>query len=169
MRALKQCNNKSNIELNVVGGGVLEDKLKLYVTKNGLSDNIVFWGNVDRHIVWNIINNSHLHIITSQHDANPTVFWEAMSYCVPTLSLANCGLEDLINNEIGYLIPISDYKTVLTNISEILDNLTIENLKEKAVNIKKIRYRYCWAHRAVEIEKQYEIAIENYNIIKHNI
>ncbi|MGM9842608.1 MAG: glycosyltransferase [Muribaculaceae bacterium] len=128
LKALQRTRQKSRFRLNVVGNGVLEYELKQYVTENGLSETVRFYGNLPREKVWEIINKSHLHVITSMHDVNPTVFWEAMSYCVPTLSLTNCGLEDIITDEIGFLIPITSYDKILNNISSVLDSMSIEIL-----------------------------------------
>ena len=165
IKALIGASYREKVVLHVVGDGHLMEKNKKLVDESGLKDNVIFHGKVDRENVLRIIDDCHLHIITSLLDVNPTIFWETMSMCVPTLSPANNGLEDIINENIGFLVPIKSYDDMITQLSLKLDQIAQnpDCLHTLARNIENIREKYTWNHRVGVIQGYYEKAIENYN------
>ena len=52
------------------------------------------------------LNSTHLHIITSLGEGNPTTIWEAMDRGIPTVSLNHCGMKDVICDKCGVKINI---------------------------------------------------------------
>lgn len=164
IKALKGSFFRERFILHVVGDGHLMEKNKKLVNESGLKDNVIFHGKVDRDNVLRIIDKCHLHIITSLLDVNPTIFWETMSMCVPTLSPANNGLEDIINEDIGFLVPINSYEDMITQLSSKLDQVAQnpDCLHTLALNIENIREKYTWDYRVDVIQGYYEKAIENY-------
>ena len=87
-----------------------------------------------------------------------------MSYCVPTISMANNGIEDIVNDNTGFLVKLASYNKVVNEFSNTLDSIALNPsiLRIKAENIAEDRRRFAWVNRVKKINKQYEIAIQNY-------
>lgn len=165
LEALSKLPKKELVQLEIVGTGALEPKLKTWVNKHGLSEFVHWNGNVKRERVFSLLNKSHLNVITSLHDANTTVLWEAMSMGVPTMSLDHCGMHDIITGETGIKIPIRSYKQVVCDICEKLQ-MMIDNPKLRRTMADAVienRNQYTWKYRTQFFEKVYDLAINNRN------
>lgn len=119
--------DNSKWELNIVGTGNKKRILKKYAIKKGIDNNIKWHGQKSRAEVQNIINNCHIHIITSLGEGNPTTIWETMSKGIPTLTRDHCGMHDTICKNCGIKIPIKHYNQVIFDISKKIKSL-IDNL-----------------------------------------
>lgn len=165
LRALAGCKYKDKYRLHVIGlKGSQYNKCVEYIKNNSISELVQFYGKIPREGVLEIIKNAHLHIITSLIDVNPTIMWECMSYCVPTISMANNGIEDIVNDNTGFLVKLASYNKVVNEFSNTLDSIALNPsiLRIKAENIAEDRRRFAWVNRVKKINKQYEIAIQNY-------
>lgn len=169
LRALAKVENPNLVILNIVGDGPLMSQCKKFVDDNGLNNSVIFHGKVDRIKVFDLMNNAHLHIITSVSEGNPTTIWEAMSVGVPTLSLDHCGMHDTICDKCGFKIPIITYDQVVSDIAieiqECIDNPSL--LKEKADGVLECAQQYTWDKREDFWLNCYDKAICNYNTKKH--
>jgi glycosyltransferase involved in cell wall biosynthesis len=162
--ALYHIKNKSNIHLNIVGDGPERSILEKYAERKQISKILTWYGNIKRNEVYNIIQKSHLHIITSINEGNPTTIWEAMSQGVPTLTLNHCGMHDTICNKCGFKIPIISYKQVVNDIAnQIQDCISNPNiLIKKAQGTMECAQKYTWDKREQFLLKCYDQAIKNH-------
>ena len=101
LKAFLKIKNKDKIHIHIVGDGPLKNSLEGYANKNNINDYITWYGKLERKKVIEVFALSHLHIITSVGEGNPTTIWEAMSFGVPTLSLDHCGMHDTICEKCG--------------------------------------------------------------------
>ncbi len=164
LQSLTKVRNKQAVSLNVVGDGPLIDPLKEFCRVNNI-ENLVKWhGKVNRETVFELMNNAHLHLITSVMEGNPTTIWEAMSKGVPTLSLKHCGMRDTICDKCGFSIDIISVDQITTDIAQIIDNCIIQPslLEKKAQGVIKCRENYLWDNRVEIIDSFYNQAISNY-------
>ena len=86
-------------------------------------DFVTFIDKIPRNEVKKYWGNAHLHIITSAHEANTTVLFEAMEHCVPTLTTDICGMHDIVKNNTGIKILVDNYQCVEKRIAEKIDEL----------------------------------------------
>lgn len=126
LEALARQGNK-NFVLHVLGrDSNMSNRCKKFVTDNHLETNVIFHGVVPRSDVFKMMNESHLHVISSLSEAHTTVQWEAMSVGLPTLTLDHCGMGDVINENSGFKIPITTYEGTINAMAailqEVLDN-----------------------------------------------
>lgn len=121
LRVIDRTRNKQRFELNVIGDGSLKKNYKQIVKSMGLDELVYFHGSLPREKVFEEFNKSHLFMMTSLHDSNPTVVWEAMSYGVPTISWKENGLQDFITDKIGFIVPITSYNETISKLAEKLD------------------------------------------------
>ncbi len=71
----------NNITLDIVGEGVLEEELKVYAQKLGISDRVNFLGRIPHTELFKHYSQAELNIITSRHE----------SYCMAILEAGICG------------------------------------------------------------------------------
>lgn len=162
LSALKKIKNQ-NFILNVYGTGKLKKKYEKYIRESNLTNKIFFHGHVKRKILDKAFNDSHVFVITSHKEENPTVIWESWSNSVPVISFNNSGMSDLIDDSSGILI---DYECrhqlefdLSKSISSIIENPRILNdLTEQLVYKRK---KYLWSARIKTISKIYENTTNN--------
>jgi len=155
----------SSWELHVIGSGDLEAQLKSKTKLFCIEDNIIWHGQVSRKQVQSVLKNSHLHVVSSLSEGNPTTIWEAMSKGVPTLTLNHCGMKDTICDNCGIKIQIVSYNQVVRDIADNIQKLIhkpkeIERLSKGTLECAK---KYTWDKRVTFFNAQYNLAIDNFN------
>lgn len=123
---------------------------------------------MERKKVIEVFALSHLHIITSVGEGNPTTIWEAMSFGVPTLSLDHCGMHDTICEKCGIKIPIKSYKQVINDIALSIEDLCLnpDKLNKMSEGVFECSSKYTWDKRISFFNEMYELAIFNHSIKK---
>jgi len=164
LKALIKVENLDKIQLHIVGEGPLKQQLEDFAINNNLNQHIEWHGAVQREKVFELLSKSHLNIITSVSEGNPTTIWEAMSFGVPTISLDHCGMHDTICEKCGVKIPINSYEQVINDLAFQLDHLIINPLEiEKlSTGVIECAKKYTWEQRRVFFNRMYDLAIENW-------
>lgn len=110
-----------NTQLLICGTGALENKLKNYVAKIGLSQRISFLGY--RNDVFNLLLNSNFFLFTSKTEGLPVSVIEAMSCGLPIIANPCRGVVDLVKNDKnGLLIDSKDGKAAAEKIQELINS-----------------------------------------------
>jgi glycosyltransferase involved in cell wall biosynthesis len=164
LKALTKIDKNSSIVVHIVGDGNLSKKMKKYAINNDINHFIEWHGNIPRIQVFDIINNSHLHIITSLTEANTTVIWEAMSLGVPTMTVDHCGMHDIICEKCGIKIPVNNYEQIVDDIADKIKGFITKpsKLKKLSEGVLKCAEQYTWEKRVDAFNFYYEQAINNY-------
>lgn len=149
---------KSNWHLNVLGEGPLRGKCESLADELGISERITFLGKVDRAQVQLVFAQSHVHVISSLGEGNPTVLWEAFSKAIPTLTLDHCGMAGVVSSECGIKIPIRSYQQVLNDMAFAIDDLMehpekITRLSQGTIECAK---KFMWKNRIALYDKIYD-------------
>lgn len=126
VRALGRCRFADRFCVDVVGDGPLRSDLQSQVKDVGLASVFCWHGQVSRQQVRDILDQAHLHVVTSVSEGNPTTIWEAMSCGVPTLSLDHCGMHDTVLPDSGIKIAVTDLDKIVEDIASALDRLAQE-------------------------------------------
>jgi len=88
----------------ILGSGLLFQKMQDQTLRLGLENNITFTGVIDRKLIPEIYKSVHLFITPSLSEVMPISILEAMASGIPTISLKNSGLEELVvDNQSGYV------------------------------------------------------------------
>ena len=120
----------------ILGSGLLFQKMQDQTLRLGLENNIVFTGIVDRKLIPEIYKSVHLFITPSLSEVMPISILEAMACGVPTLSLKNSGLEEIvINGKSGYVCERNPRK-----IAEKINEITKD--KESYFRLSQETYEY---------------------------
>lgn len=148
--------------LDVVGKGYLEDKMKAIAIKYGINERINWMGSVPRTQVFETMKHSHLHVISSLGEGNPTTLWEAMSLAVPTMTLDHCGMSAVVCERCGIKIPIRSYKQVVNDMASQIENLILnpERVVELSKGVLKCAKKFMWDKRIAIYDEVYDRVIE---------
>lgn len=154
---------KSNWHLNVLGEGPLRGKCEALADELGISERITFHGKVDRAQVQLVFAQSHIHVISSLGEGNPTVLWEAFSKAIPTLTLDHCGMAGVVSSECGIKIPIHSYQQVLNDMAFAIDDLMehpqkVTRLSQGTIECAK---NFMWENRIALYDVVYDKIIKN--------
>lgn len=147
-----------NWHLNVLGEGPLREKCEALADELGISEKITFHGKVDRAQVQLVFAQSHVHVISSLGEGNPTVLWEAFSKAIPTLTLDHCGMAGVVSSECGIKIPIRSYQQVLNDMAFAIDDLMehpekVSRLSQGTIECAK---KFMWKNRIALHDKIYD-------------
>ena len=147
----------SNWHLDVLGDGALRGKCAQQARSLNIYDKITFHGRVDRTQVQLVFAQSHIHVISSLGEGNPTVLWEAFSKAIPTLTLDHCGMAGVVSSECGIKIPIHSYRQVVDDMAVEIDNLMahpeeVERLSRGTIKCTK---KFMWKNRIALYDNVY--------------
>lgn len=161
--ALGKVKNK-NWHLNVLGEGPLRGKCAELAYELGISERITFHGKVDRAQVQLVFAQSHIHVISSLGEGNPTVLWEAFSKAIPTLTLDHCGMAGVVSAECGIKIPIRSYQQVLNDMAFAIDDLMehpekITRLSQGTIECAK---KFMWKNRIALYDDVYDKIVKKW-------
>ena len=173
VEALSNCQRPSKFVVHVVGNGPLRPGLESKVSKAGLEQSFVWHGQISRDDVRQLLSMSHLHVVTSVSEGNPTTIWEAMSCGVPTLTIDHCGMRDTVTEGSGIKVPVADYGRLVEAFTRRLDEFAAQpaQLFHMAKRVIKEAPKHHWDHRPGFILERYEDAIkswQNRRIVKHD-
>lgn len=161
LSALKKTKS-SKYHLHIIGPGVPSAKMSKMAST--LKGNVTFHGKIDREQVQQLISASHLHVITSLGEGNPTVIWEAMAKAVPTLTLDHCGMSRVVCDRCGIKIPVGSYRKVTTRIANEIDYI-IEHptrINELSTGVLACSERFMWDNRIPLFIETYTRLINEY-------
>lgn len=151
LRAFKEIKDKCfNVELVIIGKGILERELKEYAEELGLNKSVLFLGWQNDPYKW--LKSSDIFMLTSKWEGMPNVLIESMACGCPVVSF-DCpsGPSEIItkSGENGVLIPSGDVEKLVNETIRLLsDNSYREVIAKNALirandfDIKNIRGQY---------------------------
>lgn len=153
---------KLDFKLLLVGGGFDIDDVKDYAEYLGVTDKVIFVGNVsDRELLQGYYLRSDLMLFPSTFDMASIAKVEAAAHKTPSLVIkGSCSAEEVIDNENGFL-SIEDTSAFTKRILEIASNPDL--YKSVGENAYKTLYR-TWDDVAKEVKEKYEKIILKYKI-----
>lgn len=151
LRAFKEIKEKySNVELVIIGKGILERELKKYAEELGLNKNVLFLGWQNDPYKW--LKSSDIFMLTSKWEGMPNVLIESMACGCPVVSF-DCpsGPSEIITKpgENGVLIPSGDLEKLVNETIRLLSDDSYRDIIAKNAlirssdfDIKNIRGQY---------------------------
>lgn len=128
-----------NIKYLIAGWGPEEAKIKKYILKHHLQNNIILYGKYTRKDLPSIAGISKVFLFTSTTENLPTNIWEAAYLSLPVVSITDSSVDYLLQNEYNSLI--SDLENLTSLARRIynqpkLQKTLSENAHISAVNLK---------------------------------
>ena len=116
----------STVKLLLLGDGPLRDELKKQAEEQGISEAVIFTGNVSNTEDYYAV--SDLYVQTSHREAMPLSVLEAMAAGLPVVSTDVGGLKDVVLDN-GILVPDNDEEALYQAIMRIYSQSAEENRK----------------------------------------
>lgn len=122
------------IELDLVGDGLLYEEVKLIISKTACGDRIHLYGWLSSEQILERIEMAKAIVMASYAEGLPVVLMEAMALGRPVIASAIAGIPELVINEYnGWLVPASSVKD-LVNALEKVANLSYKELVKMGKN-----------------------------------
>ena len=125
IEAIGMLRDPQQIRVDVLGNGPLRESLIARAAELGVSDQFHWHGHVARSEVLDLLDRSHLHVITGLNEANTTSIWEALGHSVPVMTLDHCGMRDVVEPSYGIRIPVTDMQGCSRDIAAALEELIV--------------------------------------------
>jgi len=140
-------NNFPNYSLHIAGEGGLSEELKSLVLNEGLENNIIFCGNLDKDQLVEKYNLAEVFILSSNSEGFPKVVLEAI--------FTGC---KVIATDVGSVSTFLPSKYIIPN--ESVDNLyeyLVKIIEEKVyeINIDELKLKYTWSNVITNYETAY--------------
>lgn len=134
LRALKNLIGLGNIKLNIFGNGHLEEELRGYCNKNGISNIVTFHGFKEN--IHDYMAALNLLVMPSLHEGMPYTILEAMYLKVPVVASDVGGLKEILENNVdAILVPPADEEKLENAIRYLYENRKKrEQLADNAFN-----------------------------------
>lgn len=149
-----------NTRLDIIGGGLLHDKLVKQISDNHISDCVTLHGMKSRNQIAEILGCSDCFVLSSRSETFGVACIEAMAAGLPIVSTLCGGPEEFVNKDIGILVPNNDYH----RLAEAMIEIIVKRHKYSAERIKEYAQEaFAPSVIADQIIKIYRDAIEGRN------
>ena len=110
--------------LNIIGDGVLRDKIEKRIKKLGLENNVILHGYRGREYINNILKESSIYLMCSYEESFGIVLIESESFGIPVIAFDSAqGAKELIKNGYnGYLISNRNIEEMANKVIELFNN-----------------------------------------------
>ncbi len=160
LQALNQLkiNSKIVFEVNILGDGLLRQKMENFVDSNNLSKNVNFKGWVTKEQMINEYQSANLQVISSADEAMSIAALESLSCGLYVISTPVSGNTELITKDInGDFFNFNDYNQLFSKIELFYNEKFLTNWQLDKNKLHAFRKKYDWN----EIVKQYEQQLNN--------
>lgn len=153
--------------LHIVGNGS-DTENAMYqqmADKMGISNNIKWYGKLVNKKVQEMMNQMDLFLFTSVLEGTPHVVLEAITNCLPILCIDTCGQGQLVNEAIGWKVPLTNPQQNSTDFAAILRRIIInrDEIKQKSDNCKQRQRELSWENKLVTMNKIYQQLQDTYS------
>lgn len=154
-----------NIRLSICGVGNEQQNnyYKQMAVKLGITQQIIWHGNLKNDKVLELMKKADLFFFTSVSEDTSTVVLEAISCQLPVLCFNACGFGYVINENVGIKIPLSNPQQSVNDFAEKI-NFLYQNkayLQTLANNCLQRREELSWERKAEQIIDLYKQVLSN--------
>lgn len=121
-----------NVKLTIIGDGPLKEKLKLLAKEQGVENQVIFTGRLDRNSVAQELQKSNVFVLASDYETFGVVYIEAMACGNPVIGTRNGGANDIINDNCGFLVDTNEVGQLADAMKKIYSTYTNYNKKDIA-------------------------------------
>lgn len=130
-----------DIQLNLVGDGILLSKIKKIIKEKRIEDKVNIHRNIPSKHLYELYSRADLFLMLSKHEAFGIAIAEAIASGVPTIATATYGVVSYLENEKnGFLVNIPfDIEYVVNIAAKILSNYELRNsLRERGLELTNV-------------------------------
>lgn len=145
--------------LDIVGDGPMMVELQGFVQKHELTDQVSLHGWLEHSQVQDVLSHCNVLSFPSVREFGGGVVLEAMALGVPALIVDYAGPSELVDDAVGYKVPlgtraqiVTQFRAALTDLSQDVEGLKVKGLEGR----KRIADKYTWDAKARQISAVYE-------------
>ncbi|MDE5757426.1 MAG: glycosyltransferase, partial [Allobaculum sp.] len=155
LKILSKLKDRNNYELHIVGWGNNEKEAHYHqmALDLGIDDLCIWHGKIQNQQVQTLMKESDLLIFTSILEGTPHVVLEAISNNLPVICFDLCGQGVIINDKIGWKIPVPSLSEAVDNMIDTINHI-YENQKqiyEKAHNCENRKPELSWNFKISQV------------------
>jgi glycosyltransferase involved in cell wall biosynthesis len=137
---LSEANRDLNVKLLIVGEGPEREKLMAAARSTGISERVVFTGQVKN--VQPFYAIADVFVLSSHSEGSPNVLLEAMAANVPVVATAVGGVPEMVKNEeSALLVPPMNPAAMAAAVSSLIRNRELaQRLVQNAATLIKVRF-----------------------------
>lgn len=157
--------NREKINLTVLGDGLCRKRWQKMSKSLNIDHIVRFCGKVPLNEAHKRIAESDVFCITSLSDLTSTVLLESLSLGVPVIAPEHCGFRDVITEDCGFLIPVTNRKNLISALSKKLDEIVTDKRMLKTMKVGAISRaaEYSWKEKISKLDQIYRKVSENEN------
>lgn len=145
----------ANAILHVVGDG---DSTQYKQFAEQLKVHVVWYGRQPHDEVLRLMQVSNVLLFTSVAEGTPHVVMEALANGLPVICHNTCGQGDIINDEIGIRVPLSNPNNSVDNFANALNMMTnnavlCDRMRDNCLRCAK---KFSWANKAKQLVSVYQ-------------
>jgi len=134
--ALRIIEQNKNVIFLLVGRDSNNGKVKNFIKKNRLFNNLIIIEDIDYDEIFSIYSALDIFLFTSKYEGSPNVLYEAMSVSLPIVASRIFANEELIDNGVnGYLCDLENENEFIEKLNLLINNKTHYNKIKN--NLKK--------------------------------
>ncbi len=164
LQALAILKQQRPLHLSIVGSGPLEKRWKKLAITLGLSENVTWQGQLKLAGVVEQLHQSHVLCLPSVRESGGSILIEAMACARPVIAIDHGGPAELIDANIGQLLPATGGKTVIEALIISLNSLFEhpEIWKQRGeMGRQRAEQYYDWEIRVNKMLTIYQNILEN--------
>ena len=161
VRAFARTEVAENYCLHIIGSGPEFSNLKKEIHLYGIEENVTLHGELKRSEAEDLMRTMDLGLITSLRDLTSTVLMEYIEAGMPVICPDHCGFKDIIDNEIGFLIPVCNPSQFIDDLVKVLLDIKKDPVKiiKRIDKIGRKAHAISLDTNVRRIQKIYESAI----------
>lgn len=125
LHIISRLKEKDKYELHIVGWGdnKSEERYRKMAVDLGVDHLCKWFGKIPNQEVQHLMKDSDILLFTSVLEGTPHVVLEALSNNLPVICFDLCGQGVIINDEVGWKVPVSTLPMALERMIKIIDDL----------------------------------------------
>lgn len=149
--------------LTIVGSGPEEALLRLQVQNLNLTDKVHFTGGLPLALVAEEMAKAHVFCLPSVRESGGSVLLEAMAAARPVVALAYGGPAEIVDEEVGCLIPSTGWKPVVSALTQIWREVVAQPDEWRCKGLigrQRVEQHYSWAAKIDSAIQLYQTCLE---------
>ncbi len=116
---------KQKAEIAIIGDGPQRNLLENFIKKNNLEEKIRLLGGLERSSVFEILEKSHIFVLTTNHEAFPYTTLEAMNFGLAIILSNVGGAPEAIDENCGILVERGDKDGLKKALEKLLNDISL--------------------------------------------
>lgn len=165
LETISRLKSKECVELHIVGWGSAEEeaRYKAIAQSLGIASNCIWHGKIPNSEVLSLMRDSDVFFFTSILEGTPHVVLEAISNNLPVLCFDLCGQGVIVNDKVGWKIPIKSLPEAVNDMVRTLNKIIADRtcIYEKSANCEIRKPELSWENKIDEVIKIYNSLIKS--------